>query len=91
MWYAGGINVMKATGDRKRRIDDLGRVVIPKEIRRTLRLREGTPLEIFTDRGGDHFKEIFPMGGASCVCRAVCRSHVPGDWADRVTSQTGTR
>ena len=40
---------MKATGI-VRRIDDLGRVVIPKEIRRTLRLREGTPLEIFTDR-----------------------------------------
>ena len=39
---------MKATGI-VRRIDDLGRVVIPKEIRRTLRLREGTPLEIFTD------------------------------------------
>ena len=40
---AGGINVMKATGI-VRRIDDLGRVVVPKEIRRTLRLREGTPL-----------------------------------------------
>ena len=43
---------MKATGI-VRRIDDLGRVVIPKEIRRTLRLREGTPLEIFTDREGE--------------------------------------
>ncbi len=40
---------MKATGI-VRRIDDLGRVVIPKEIRRTLRIKEGTPLEIFTDR-----------------------------------------
>ena len=40
---------MKATGI-VRRIDDLGRVVIPKEIRRTLRIREGDPLEIFTDR-----------------------------------------
>ena len=39
---------MKATGI-VRRIDDLGRVVIPKEIRRTLRIKEGTPLEIFTD------------------------------------------
>ena len=38
---------MKATGI-VRRIDDLGRVVIPKEIRRTLRIREGDPLEIFT-------------------------------------------
>lgn len=42
---------MKATGI-VRRIDDLGRVVIPKEIRRTLRIREGDPLEIFTDREG---------------------------------------
>lgn len=43
---------MKATGI-VRRIDDLGRVVIPKEIRRTLRIREGDPLEIFTDDDGD--------------------------------------
>lgn len=43
---------MKATGI-VRRIDDLGRVVIPKEIRRTLRIREGDPLEIFTDRDGE--------------------------------------
>lgn len=42
---------MKATGI-VRRIDDLGRVVVPKEIRRTLRIREGDPLEIFTDREG---------------------------------------
>ncbi|MGN0297938.1 MAG: stage V sporulation T C-terminal domain-containing protein, partial [Lachnospiraceae bacterium] len=42
--------------------DDLGRVVIPKEIRRTLRLREGTPLEIFTDREGEIiFKKYSPM------------------------------
>mgnify|MGYP002710510834 CR=1 FL=1 len=43
---------MKATGI-VRRIDDLGRVVIPKEIRRTLRIRESDPLEIFTDREGE--------------------------------------
>ena len=42
---------MKATGV-VRRIDDLGRVVIPKEIRKTLRIKEGDPLEIFTDREG---------------------------------------
>ena len=42
---------MKATGI-VRRIDDLGRVVIPKEIRRTMRIREGDPLEIYTDRNG---------------------------------------
>jgi len=43
---------MKATGI-VRRIDDLGRVVIPKEIRRTLRIREGDPLEVFVDRDGE--------------------------------------
>jgi AbrB family transcriptional regulator (stage V sporulation protein T) len=43
---------LKATGI-VRRIDDLGRVVIPKEIRRTLRIREGDPLEIFTDKEGE--------------------------------------
>lgn len=42
---------MKATGI-VRRIDDLGRVVIPKEIRRSMRLREGDPLEIYTTREG---------------------------------------
>ena len=52
---------MKATGI-VRRIDDLGRVVIPKEIRQTLRLREGTPLEIFTDREGEIIlKKYSPM------------------------------
>ncbi len=52
---------MKATGI-VRRIDDLGRVVIPKEIRKTLRLREGTPLEIFTDREGEIIlKKYSPM------------------------------
>ena len=43
---------MKATGI-VRRIDDLGRVVIPKEIRRTLRIKEGDPLEIYTDHHGE--------------------------------------
>lgn len=52
---------MKATGI-VRRIDDLGRVVIPKEIRRTLRLREGAPLEIYTDREGEIIlKKYSPM------------------------------
>lgn len=46
------LTTMKATGI-VRRIDDLGRVVIPKEIRRTLRIREGDPLEIFVDRTGE--------------------------------------
>ena len=53
---------MKATGI-VRRIDDLGRVVIPKEIRRTMRIREGDPLEIFTNRDGEViFKKYSPIG-----------------------------
>ncbi len=56
---------MRATGI-VRRIDDLGRVVIPKEIRRTLRIREGDPLEIYTDTGGEViFKKYSPMGELS--------------------------
>ena len=53
---------MKATGI-VRRIDDLGRVVIPKEIRRTMRIREGDPLEIYTERDGEViFKKYSPIG-----------------------------
>jgi len=53
---------MKATGI-VRRIDDLGRVVIPKEIRRTMHIREGDPLEIYTDRDGEViFKKYSPIG-----------------------------
>jgi len=53
---------LKATGI-VRRIDDLGRVVIPKEIRRTLRIREGDPLEIFVDREGEVIlKKYSPIG-----------------------------
>jgi len=56
---------MKATGI-VRRIDELGRVVIPKEIRRTLRIREGDPLEIFTEReGGVILKKYSPIGELS--------------------------
>ena len=53
---------MKATGI-VRRIDDLGRVVIPKEIRRTLRIREGDPLEIYTDREGEVILKKYSMIG----------------------------
>lgn len=53
---------MKATGI-VRRIDDLGRVVIPKEIRRTMRIKEGAPLEIYTDKDGEViFKKYSPIG-----------------------------
>lgn len=52
---------MKATGII-RRIDDLGRVVIPKEIRRSMRIREGDPLEIYTTKDGICFRKYSPIG-----------------------------
>lgn len=63
---------MKATGI-VRRIDDLGRVVIPKEIRRTLRIKEGTPLEIFTDREGEIILKKYSPIVTQYVCQRVCR------------------
>ncbi len=65
---------MKATGI-VRRIDDLGRVVIPKEIRRTLRIREGDPLEIFTDRQGEVIlKKYSPIGELSAFAKEYAES-----------------
>ena len=65
---------MKATGI-VRRIDDLGRVVIPKEIRRVLRIREGDPLEIFTERDGEViFKKYSPMGELAEFSGQICDS-----------------
>ena len=66
---------MKATGI-VRRVDDLGRIVIPKEIRRTLRIREGDPLEIYTEKdGGVIFRKYSPMGElqefAAQMCEAI--------------------
>lgn len=65
---------MKATGI-VRRIDDLGRVVIPKEIRRTMRIREGDPLEIYTDKDGEViFKKYSPMGELSEFAGSICET-----------------
>ena len=65
---------MKATGI-VRRIDDLGRVVIPKEIRRTMHIREGDPLEIFTDKDGELiFKKYSPVGELSDFAAQLCDS-----------------
>ena len=72
---------MKATGI-VRRIDDLGRVVIPKEIRRTLRIKEGTPLEIFTDREGEIIlKKYSPIGELSLFAK---------EYAESLSHSTGT-
>lgn len=65
---------MKATGI-VRRIDDLGRVVIPKEIRRTMRIREGDPLEIFTDREGEIIlKKYSPIGELGTFAKEYAES-----------------
>ena len=65
---------MKATGI-VRRIDDLGRIVIPKEIRRTLRIREADPLEIFTDREGEIIlKKYSPIGEMSTFAKQYAES-----------------
>lgn len=65
---------MKATGI-VRRIDDLGRIVIPKEIRRTLRIRESDPLEIFTDREGEIIlKKYSPIGEISIFAKQYAES-----------------
>ncbi|MBE6713597.1 MAG: AbrB/MazE/SpoVT family DNA-binding domain-containing protein [Ruminococcaceae bacterium] len=65
---------MKATGI-VRRIDDLGRVVIPKEIRRTMRIREGDPLEIYTDRDGEViFKKYSPVGEMLSEAQGYCET-----------------
>lgn len=69
---------MKATGI-VRRIDDLGRIVVPKEIRRTLRIREGDPLEIFTSREGEiMLKKYSPVGElgefAACYAQALAQT-----------------
>ena len=67
-----GGNQMKATGV-VRRIDDLGRVVIPKEIRKTLRIKEGEPLEIFTDREGQVIlKKYSPIGLSKTTGHIAC-------------------
>ncbi|MGI6011245.1 MAG: stage V sporulation protein T [Ruminococcus sp.] len=71
---------MKATGI-VRRIDDLGRVVVPKEIRRTLRIREGEPMEIFTGREGEIvLKKYSPIGELSKYAR---------EFAEAISAVTG--
>ncbi len=65
---------MKATGI-VRRIDDLGRVVIPKEIRRTMRIREGDPLEIYTSKDGEViFKKYSLMGDLEDLAEQFCEA-----------------
>ena len=81
---------MKATGI-VRRIDDLGRVVIPKEIRRTMRIREGDPLEIYTEKDGEViFKKYSPMGELSDFAAQICESmHKTADVPAAVCDRDG--
>lgn len=66
--------ILKATGI-VRRIDDLGRIVIPKEIRRTLRIRESDPLEIYTDREGEIvLKKYSPIGEMTTFAKQYAES-----------------
>lgn len=89
---------MKATGI-VRRIDDLGRVVIPKEIRRTMRIREGSPLEIYTSGDGEViFKKYSPVGelDSGTLQAAEVISKLTGEAAvvfdrDRVVAVSGVR
>ena len=75
---------MKATGI-VRRVDDLGRIVIPKEIRRTLRIREGDPLEIYTEKdGGVIFRKYSPMGDLQEFAAQMCDSM--GEASGRITA-----
>lgn len=65
---------MKATGI-VRRVDSLGRVVIPKEIRHTLRIKEGAPLEIYTDKDGAvTFRKYSPLGDLQDFASQICES-----------------
>ena len=64
---------MKATGI-VRRIDDLGRIVIPKEIRRTLRIRETDPMEIYTDMDGQIVLKKY-SGRCIGICSRICGVH----------------
>ena len=81
---------MKATGI-VRRIDDLGRIVIPKEIRRTLRIRESDPLEIFTDREGEIIlKKYSPYRRDEYICKAVCGKPCTGIGTDDPDSGQGS-
>lgn len=71
---------MKATGI-VRRIDDLGRIVIPKEIRKTLKVKEGMPLEIFTDQeGGIILKKFLPFSEFTTLAK---------EYAECMVQQTG--
>ena len=87
---------MKSTGI-VRRIDDLGRIVIPKEIRRTLRIREGDPLEIYTDNTGNiifkkysFIKEISPFAAryADVLARKVNMPVIVSD-CDHIVAVSG--
>ena len=79
---------MKATGII-RRIDDLGRVVIPREIRRTLKIREGDPLEIYIDRGAVIFQKYQAMDNFETQSRIACDTFQKMDSACAIFDRDG--
>ena len=85
---------MKATGI-VRRIDDLGRVVIPREIRKTLRIKEGDPMEIFTTRDGEvvfkkyHYADEHDWAKAKAIVKALhpdLQFGLYNDWGEKQTA-----
>ena len=72
---------MKATGV-VRRIDDLGRVVIPKEIRKTLRIKERrSSRNLYRQRRSSNIKKIFTYRGIIRICSRICRNIIKNNWA----------
>ena len=89
---------MRATGI-VRRIDDLGRVVIPREIRKTLRIKEGDPLEIFTTNDGGavfkkyHYANEHDWAKAKAIVKALhpnLQFALYDDWGDKQTATNGS-
>lgn len=80
---------MKATGI-VRRIDDLGRVVIPKELRRTMKLEDGDPLEIYVTGEEIVLKKYQPAGGCS-LCGGLADRYLELSQDKRICAECGQK
>lgn len=80
---------MKITG-LTRRVDSLGRIVIPKELRRMLHIKEGSPLEIYMDADETIVpKEIFAGGKPQKYITGICTEPVKGNWCHGMCGRQG--
>ena len=79
----------KATG-MVRRVDDLGRLVLPKELRRTFGIDNGDPVEIFTTTDEIVLRKYQPAGGCS-LCWSIASAYVELGWDKRVCAKCGQR